>query len=91
MSPVLAITVSLGFVATGIVAGHECEKEKVAYHVLSFQERGEGRGVGLFERWARGGRLIPHAYQDLQLLSKNRLIYLKGATMTAPDYLPRSL
>ena len=33
MSQILAITASLGFVATGIVAGHEYGKQKVAYHV----------------------------------------------------------
>ena len=49
MSSLLPITVSMGFVATGIVAGHEYGKQKVAYHVLSPQERGEVRGVGLFE------------------------------------------
>ena len=78
MSSLLSITVSMGFVATGIVAGHEYGKQKVAYHVLSPQERGEVRGVGLFERWVGKGLLIPHAHQDLQLLSKNRLICLKG-------------
>ena len=33
VSPVLAITASLEFVATGIVAGHEYGEQKVAYHV----------------------------------------------------------
>ena len=33
MPPVLAITVSLGFVATGTAAGHEHGKQKVAYYV----------------------------------------------------------
>ena len=36
MPPVLAITVSLGFVAIGTVVGHEYGKQKVADHVLSF-------------------------------------------------------
>ncbi len=33
MSLVLALTVSMGFVATGMAAGHEYGKQKVAYHV----------------------------------------------------------
>ena len=78
MSSVLAITVSMRFVATGIAAGHECRKQEVACHVLSSEERGKVRGVDLFERWVGGGLLTPQAHQDLQLLTKNRLICLKG-------------
>jgi len=33
MSVVLALTVGLGFAATGMAAGHEYGKQKVAYHV----------------------------------------------------------
>ena len=78
MSSVLAITVSMRFVATGIAAGHEYRKQEVACQVLSSQERGKLRGVDLFERLAGKGILTPQAHQDLQLLTKNRPICLKA-------------
>ena len=78
MSSVLAITVRMRFVATGIAAGHESRKQEVACYVLSSQERGKLRGVDLFERWAGKGILTPPAHQDLQQLTRNRLICLKA-------------
>ena len=78
MSSVLAITVSMGFFGTGIAAGHQYRKQEVACHVLSSQQRGKVRVVDLFERWAGKEILTPQAHQDLQLLTKNRLICLKA-------------